>query len=51
MSQGDKLQALEYQYDNIEKDIQRQEKKAILGEKKINPLSHGICQSRLKTRE
>jgi len=27
MSQGDKLQALEYQYDNIEKDIQRQEKK------------------------
>jgi len=35
MSQGDKLQALEYQYDNIEKDIQRQEKKAILGEKKL----------------
>jgi len=34
MSQNDKLPALEYQYENLEKDLKRQEKKAVLGEKK-----------------
>jgi len=40
MSQNDKIPALEYQFETIEKDLQRQEKKAILGEKKLH-LYHG----------